>query len=310
MEPEIFIQQKDVKGLISIFMKFASKFPIATDRQDILNGAGVGAKVINSINPNTIPVVFANSLLAKFREYKLSNQRLDYHPMITFLSFLLNTGAGNYGLEDQGVALCQRLIERGKENFNALKARNSVGRIESPKGTGIGTCVLVAKDLLLTCHHIFSKGNIQQAWVRFDYKENSYSLEEDFFELDLNFVSAHNQPDYALVKINGQPKQKIIVPLNKTLSSGQESRIRIIHHPQGNPVVVSDVGQIVQEGADYIDHNLSTDEGSSGAPVFDQEWDLVAIHRGRYGMGRDIPPDTTEAVPIHAIWDKISPHLT
>ncbi len=310
MNPETFIEQEDVPGLTAALIKFATKIHEAGDRQDILSGAGIDSTFISGVKCGTIPVIFANSLLARFREYRPSSKQLDYHPMITFFDFLLNTGPGNYGLEDDHVILCTRLIARGKENFKALITRSAVGRIEAPQENGIGTGVLVESDLLLTCRHVF--GNVQQAWVRFGYKEGSYGL-EDVFELDIkNFVSTHNQNqlDYALVRIKGQPKPKPIKPVNKVLSSGAETQIRIIHHPQGQSVVISGPGQIIRVGEDYIDHDLSTDKGSSGAPIFDQDWELIAIHRGDTRMGRTPPPNTTEGLPIYAIWGRISPHLT
>jgi len=307
MNPELFIDQDNVEGFFQTLTRFASRFLIASERQDVLKGAGIDLDFVNSLNFNAIPHVFATSLLARLREYHVSEQRLNYHPMISLLSFLLGTGPGNYGLEDQDVDLCNRLIERGRENFRALQARNAVGRIESPRGSGIGTGVLVGKDLLLTCRHIFSKHLVQRAWVRFNYRSGRYEWEDDVFELDLAFVSAQNRPDYALVRIKGEPKQQFARPINRVLSSGHE--IRIIHHPQGQHVVISGIGQIVQVGEAYIDHNLCTYEGSSGAPIFDQNWELIAIHRGCPGLGRNVPSGTIEGLPIYAIWDRISPHI-
>jgi V8-like Glu-specific endopeptidase len=70
------------------------------------------------------------------------------------------------------------------------------------------------------------------------------------------------------------------------------------------------LGQIVQGGgdSDYIDHNVSTDEGSSGAPIFNRDWQLVAIHRGNLGTkraGRSIDPGIMSGVPLRAFWKNI-----
>ncbi|MEH1926704.1 trypsin-like peptidase domain-containing protein [Nostoc sp.] len=79
----------------------------------------------------------------------------------------------------------------------------------------------------------------------------------------------------------------------------------MIHHPQGKPVIISDFGQITQVGEDYIDHNVKTDDGSSGAPIFNRQWELIAIHQGNPGIGRSVSPGSTGGIPIRAIWTQI-----
>ncbi|MEH1880759.1 S1 family peptidase, partial [Nostoc sp.] len=125
--------------------------------------------------------------------------------------------------------------------------------------------------------------------------------------IDMTFVSGHNRPDYALVKIRDNPLQQKAICSNETLDSGQD--VRIIHHSQGNPVIISDLGQITQVGEDYIDHNVKTDDGSSGAPIFNRQWELIAIHQGNPGIRRSVTPDSTGGIPIRAFWNQISQHL-
>lgn len=309
MNPDIFVQQAEVVGLFQALKKLGSKISIANERRNILSAAGVDEGTLGGLDCNAIPLVFANALVAQFKNYSVSEQSLAYHPMVALLSFLLDTGSFDYGLNDQDIALCTQLVERGKENLKALRVRSAVGRIECPRGKGIGTGVLVGKDLLLTCRHVFAKHNDQQAWVRFrKYRVDSYELLQDVYELDMAFVVASGQPDYALVRIKGAPQQQLARPVNKVLSG--EMQVRIAHHPLGQSVSISDTGKIVQVGGDYIDHDLPTADGSSGAPIFDRDWDLVAIHRGLPGIGRTVTLGTTEGVPIRAIWDKLSSHLS
>lgn len=309
MNPELFLEPKDVVPLNRALNQFAIKVNVASDRQDILEGADINIALLANLRLDTQPNRFAPALVAAFKNYRISSQHLDYHPMVSLLQYLL--AAPPYELADQDAALFTQLVERGKENCNALKARSAVGRIESPKGTGIGTTVLIGKNLLLTCDHIFSKSQVTQAWVRFNYTSGSYALDSDVFELDLDTATRSSQLDYALVRVKGEPKQRTTNPINAILDSNQE--IRLIHHPQGQYVVISDLGQIVQVGDDYIDHNVSTDEGSSGAPIFNRDWQLVAIHRGNLGIGRagrSLEPGTTSGVPLRAFWKNIQTQLS
>jgi hypothetical protein len=310
MNPEVFLDQKDVTPLILALNQFALRVNVASDRQEFLESAGVDNALLSNLRLDTQPNRFAQALVAAFKSYHISNQRLDYHPMVSLLKYLCDL-APIYGLADPDVALFTRLAEQGQENLKALAARSAVGRIESPKGTGIGTGVLIGKSLLLTCDHIFSKSQVKEAWVRFNYTSGSYSLDSDVFELDLDTATRSSQLDYALVRVKGEPKQRTANLIDAILDSSQE--IRLIHHPQGQYIVISGLGQIVQVGEDYIDHNVSTDEGSSGAPIFNRDWQLVAIHRGNLGIGRagrSLEPGTTSGVPLRAFWKNIQTQLS
>jgi hypothetical protein len=310
MNPEVFLDQKDVTPLILAFNQFALRVNVASDRQEFLDGAGVDNALLSNLRLDTQPNKFAQALVAAFKSYRISNQRLDYHPMVSLLKYLCDL-APIYELADQDVALFTRLAEQGQENLKALATRSAVGRIESPKGTGIGTGVLIGKNLLLTCDHIFSKSQTKEAWVRFNYTSGSYSLDSDVFELDLDTATRSSQLDYALVRVKGEPKQRTANLIDAILDSNQE--IRLIHHPQGQHIVISGLGQIVQVGDDYMDHNISTDEGSSGAPIFNRDWQLVAIHRGNLGIGRagrSLEPGTTSGVPLRAFWKNIQTQLS
>ncbi|MUG94936.1 serine protease [Scytonema sp. UIC 10036] len=298
MEPEVFLEQSNVIPLTKALIKVLNDKPNASDRLTLLNNAGINSAWIGNLRLESQPNTLAPSLVAAFKAYRISRGQPDYHPMVKLLEHL-SEFIESYGLSDEEVDLFSRLIDQGQENFKALKVRSAVGRIESPKGNGIGTGVLLEKNLLLTCNHIFSKTQVQQAWVRLGYKTGSYGL-EDIFELDMKFVCFHNRLDYALVRIKGEPPQQSIVVRNYTfLNDGQD--IRLIHHPLGKPVVISDIGKIVQVGEDYIDHNISADEGSSGAPIFNTQWELVAIHRGHSGIGRSVLQGILAGIPMYSI---------
>lgn len=305
MNPEIFLEARDVAPLIKALIPVFMKINAYSDRHSLLENADIDPVFIGDLKLDAQPNFFTPALVAAFKSYKISYQKISYHPLINLLAYLVDL-AEIYGISDEGLRICDRLIKQGQENFKALTVRNAVGRIESPQNTGIGTGVLVAQNLLLTCNHIFTKTRVEKAWVTFGYKSDSYSR-QDIFELDLDFVSYNNQLDFALIRLQPNPALKPIRPVNVGLDSGQ--KIRLIHHPMGQPVVISGLGQIVRVGPGYIDHNLNTDKGSSGAPIFNDAWELVAIHRGNPGVGRPTK-GTMEGKPISAIWDSIANHLS
>lgn len=305
MNPDIFLEPSDVTPLIKALIPVFTTTNGASERHSLLENADIDSAFIGNLKLDAPPIFFTSTLVAKLKTYKVSHQKNNYHPALNLLEHLVGL-AEFYGLSDEGLRICDRLIKQGQENFKALTVRNAVGRIESPQNTGIGTGVLIAQNLLLTCNHIFTITRVEKAWVTFGYKSDSYSR-QDIFELDLDFVSYHNQLDFALIRLQPNPSLKPIRPVNVGLDSGQ--KIRLIHHPMGLPVVISGLGEIVQVGQEYIDHNLNTDKGSSGAPIFNDAWELVAIHRGNPGVGRPTK-GTMEGKPISAIWDSIANHLS
>ncbi|NJM72097.1 MAG: trypsin-like peptidase domain-containing protein [Scytonema sp. RU_4_4] len=309
MNPESFLAQNDVASLIMALNHFAIKISSASERQDVLESAGIDTALLSNLKLDTKPSNFAAALVAAFRTYRISNQRRDYHPLVSLLKHLCEL-APIYGISEYNIALFTRLVEQGEDNFKALAARSSVARIESPKGTAIGTGVLIQNNVLLTCYHVFSKSQVEQAWVRFNYAAGNYTFDSDVFKLDLNATKHSSQIDYTLVKVKGELQQQTATPTNTVLNSGQE--IRLIHHPQGKQIVISEIGQIVQLGEDYIDHNISADYGSSGAPIFNRNWQLVAIHRGNLGIGRathTIEQGVTSGVPLSAFWKDIETYF-
>jgi V8-like Glu-specific endopeptidase len=79
--------------------------------------------------------------------------------------------------------------------------------------------------------------------------------------------------------------------------------VQMIHHPGGRPAEVSGQGLIRHVDDAYLLHDIPTEEGSSGAPIFNEKWELLALHRGASPNVRG--PDTAEAVPVSTFLDRI-----
>ncbi|MEL7376882.1 MAG: serine protease [Bacteroidota bacterium] len=225
--------------------------------------------------------------------------------MVSFLRYLVGLSS-IYSFSDQDIALFNRLIEQSYEKFKILTCRNAVGRIESPQGTGIGTGLLVSNNLFLTCHHIFTKAQLKQAWVRFGYMAGG-SMMKDVFELELGPISHSRQLDYALTQLKGFPRIQPVIPVPSQLNSGE--KIRAIHYPFGGECVISKPGTVLQVGEGYIDHTVWTENGSSGAPLFDKNWDVIAIHQGQPGISRKVTQKALGGIPIRVVWEHIKGHI-
>ena len=313
MNPDIFLSQEDVHLLTQAFDALALEMATADDRRNLLINAGVHSGFSSKLNLNSSPYLFANQLVAQYREYRVSELRPIYHPMICLLEYLLQI----HDLDDQTRTLFQKLVKQGQENFQGLAARKTVGRIEAPLDVALGTGVLIDQQLILTCkhvvEHVFTRKQ-EHAWVRFVYKTGRYGIEMGkVFELDIKDIvcqgiSADAGQDYALIRIKEKTKQP-----GAHLFTGfphPTQRIRLIHHPRGEPVQISDLGEVVVVGNEFIQHNIRTDFGSSGSPIFDQNWNMLAIHRGALDSSHTHALGVTEAVPLYSIWKNIQPHLS
>jgi S1-C subfamily serine protease len=307
MNPNEFLNQREAQGLVSILIKFAGRNSSPADRQSVFKIAGIA---LPGLSLFTDPMNFALQLAAEFKDFCVSEQNVEYHPMLRFIEYVseIETQYKLYNFDDDELTLLTEILTKGRENLIAIATRRSIGKIEDERGEGIGTGVLIKNDLLLTCNHVFTKTGVVKAWVRFGYKikcDGTTAMGQKI-ELDLdNPIKASVRPDFALVRVKREPNIPALTIVTSPLSGGEA--VRLIHHPEGGPVVVSEVGVIRQVGADYIDHNLPTSKGSSGAPIINRKWEFVAIHRGDPGVGRALSPGTTEGLPLRSIRDLLNP---
>jgi endonuclease G len=187
-------------------------------------------------------------------------------------------------------------LERGR------RAAAAVCRIKLPMeagGTGFGTAFLVGTRLLLTNHHVLSsKAEAGQAEAEFGYEHDldgvlsepvQFNLRPDevFYtnaELDITFVAV------APLSQNGVPLDRYgkltLMPISGKALPGEW--VSIIQHPHGQPkqiaIQASEVLALNRRDAprvnlqSFIHYTTDTEPGSSGSPVFNDQWQVVALH--------------------------------
>ncbi|MCC5655563.1 serine protease [Nostoc sp. XA010] len=158
-----------------------------------------------------------------------------------------------------------------------------------------GTGFLVAENLLLTNNHVLASRNFLQGTIfRFNYEENFQGEAQitDEYRPKNNGIFHTNQAlDYSLVEIEGQPGKKWgCLPLQRK-EIRRDSRVNIIQHPQGQPKQISLQNNFVQYvGGNVVQYVNSTLPGSSGSPVFNDSWEVIALHHA----GGNITEPTTQ----------------
>jgi V8-like Glu-specific endopeptidase len=171
-----------------------------------------------------------------------------------------------------------------------LKVARTVARIETPDALGTG--FLIAPDLLLTNHHVLNDlSALTNAIFSFNY-------ETDFAGKPLTLTNypaksggtfhANEKLDYAVVQLDGEPGKAIINGATQeqrgwiALKQGEvrpDGRVNIIQHPGGRAKEIAMQNNFVAfVGGGVVQYVTATQPGSSGSPVFNNEWEIVGLH--------------------------------
>jgi endonuclease G len=174
-----------------------------------------------------------------------------------------------------------------------VRRAGSVGMVAGP--TGKGTGFLVAPWLFMTNNHVLpDPGAAAASTVRFGYQEQPSGDIVGVTSIDLDphrfFVtSPHTELDYTVVAVGPMPGSAEApgtalgtIPLVGSLGKILEGEpVNIIQHPDGRPMEIAfrNNRMIALVGEDVMTYSTDTERGSSGAPVFNDQWELVALHR-------------------------------
>lgn len=177
---------------------------------------------------------------------------------------------------------------------DALHISQTVGRIWICDKAGVlrgyGNGFMVSPSLMLTNYHVLpdaeTAGNSK---IEFNYQlENEDTISpSQLFELDPdNFYYAFENLDFALIAV--QPFSKTgagLATYGYNALSKEEGKtiisqwLNIIQHPAGLPKQVGLRGnQLIDIMEDFIHYTTDTSPGSSGSPVYNERWEVVAVH--------------------------------
>lgn len=178
--------------------------------------------------------------------------------------------------------------------IGAQKSR-AVGRIRyfdrQANRNAMATGFLISPDLVLTNHHVFKeRDSFRDAFIDFDYCYDASGKEEErvVFRLDPNkFFFSYEDLDCALIGIadedetgNHRANGRGYLALDPTTGkAGQGDFATIVQYPDGNyEQIALRQNQIVEIKPDAILYVSDTSPGSSGAPVFNDQWQVIALH--------------------------------
>ena len=163
-----------------------------------------------------------------------------------------------------------------------LQRARCVVRVKRQDGSS-GTGFVTANNILITNNHVLPRADIaRSSVVQFNYQHTIEGLNAPIEEANLLpdlFFRTSADDDWSAVKIDGDVIAKWgALPLaGSKLQIGDH--VNIIQHPGGGPKQISlSANVIVFVGAGRVQYLTDTLPGSSGSPVFDADWNVVALH--------------------------------
>lgn len=194
----------------------------------------------------------------------------------------------------QSDLLSINFLDRGRRSADA------VCRIKLPMEGGIsyGTGFLVGPRLLVTNNHVIANEvEAAQAEAEFGYEHDLDGVVKQpaTFNLDPNSIFfTSTELDFTMIAV--APMSSEAVPLERFSwlplipVSGKalvDEWVSIIQHPGSRPkqiaihasrIVKPKPGEVNCNQEHFIHYSTDTEPGSSGSPVFNDQWQVVAIH--------------------------------
>ena len=169
-----------------------------------------------------------------------------------------------------------------------------------------GTGWLIAPGLLITNHHVIEardhryeapasesdfRGQAANALAWFDYNDDDA---EHWEYASTELLHANETLDYALLCLTSSPTGGAVKPLSEwgflriiptRLELSRGYRLNIIQHPLGGPKRLAIRSNFYvdrysrPEEPERIRYLTDTQPGSSGSPVLNDDWQVIALHR-------------------------------
>lgn len=184
-------------------------------------------------------------------------------------------------------------IEKG------IQVAKSVCRILTPSGFGTG--FLIAPSLLMTNHHVIPNETIASTSViEFDYQWNfeGKPIASCRYEIDASIYQSNANLDYTIVGVKADPQKPNVenwgyLILNANADPVPREHVIIIQHPNGGPKQIAlTANQVVNRWNYRLQYTTDTMPGSSGSPVFNDFWEVIAIHHAGGDLKTNAKGDT------------------
>jgi len=170
-----------------------------------------------------------------------------------------------------------------------LDSARAVCRITAVFGGQIfyGTGFRVGQRTLLTNHHVlhdWKRDNALPSSVQADF---GYELDAEGklpvtapVSCDVTTIRGEREHDWSVIQASAAlPADVTILPLDAAAQVQEDDRVYIVQHPSGLPKKLALAHNLVRSATpEVVQYWTDTEAGSSGSPVFDDGWRVVALH--------------------------------
>ena len=169
-----------------------------------------------------------------------------------------------------------------------VAAARAVGRILVKDGNGRllghGTGSMISPHLMLTNHHVFDTAQAAAtSHVEFNYQDgiDGKLLDVTTFGFDPDrFFLADEGLDFAIVAVRASAEQLAPFGFNRLIESEGKALlgefVTIVQHPRGEKKQVAlRENRIVDGVPKFLHYTADTEPGSSGSPVFNDQWEVL-----------------------------------
>ncbi|MCP5007241.1 MAG: trypsin-like serine protease [Planctomycetes bacterium] len=149
----------------------------------------------------------------------------------------------------------------------------------------VGTGFMLNSSLMMTNNHVFPSHKVAKTGQAiFNYQRDKNGRLEQSVNYSVNpdrFFITNEALDFTIVAIDGKPGDKYgtVQLLRDWKKVGIGDHVHIIQHPNGKPKqVVLYSNKVTDFTQATLEYKADTMGGSSGSPVFNDLWQLVALH--------------------------------
>ena len=186
-----------------------------------------------------------------------------------------------------------------------VKMQRSVARVVLTKphtvdntpffpGTGWATGFMVSPNLLLTNHHVIPDIDFAKK-LRFQFNfqlgsDGSEQPSDSFFPSTNGIFRTNVALDYTLIQLQQKESSTSgasiaagerwgFIQLNEKPTFRKNQRFNIVQHPAGRRKEIAlQNNRLLRLCENVVFYGTDTEPGSSGSPVFDNLWQIIAIH--------------------------------
>jgi endonuclease G len=316
---EGLIEINDVEKAIDLLLKLDDEAQ-AGIRQDVILMSAQLKELEKNVQRGLLSPIDSDYQRVKNRiRYGLTEMMKDIPRKVELYAQARNLDTYQFNISDKMVGL-EKIIG-SKDNLltiswleKALHASRAVCRVvraDQESGTGF----ITQDGYLYTNHHVLeSEEDAKGATIEFNYEVGLTGTVKPLSHYKLDPTDFMTSPvpefDFTRVKIieNGSKPLKDwgYLEFETAAFPAKGDPVTIIQHPSGGDKRIAlRANEVLDQQAQFLYYTTDTEPGSSGSPVFNKDWKVVALHHAAKKIGGR---DANEGILFRDILDFVGRH--